>query len=1088
MAISNRERIAKGLDLVRIGLAPFVERELKDALGPYWVEEVSQRLMDGLPKAKDGAINWDTQLLLKVMSDNWMTVFKKTLGHAERALVGELREVRNRWAHEQTFSSDDTYRALDSIQRLLQAISAADDVSTLEQSKQELLRAVFAEQARQKTRYQVSVEGKPKAGLQFWRDVITPHPDVASGRYLQAEFAADLAQVYRGEGSDEYRDPIEFYRRTYLTDGLRKLLVGALERFTGSGGDPVVELQTNFGGGKTHSMLALYHLVGAATTTDLPGIEGILQEVGIDQVPKTRRAVLVGTALSVGQHKPKDDGTVARTMWGEMAWQLGGKAGYQFVAESDEKGVSPGSNVLTSLLRECAPCLVLIDEWVTYARQLINKNDLPAGNFEAQATFAQALTEAAKAVDGALVVASIPSSNIEVGGDHGRHALDTLKNIFERVGTPWRPATAGEGFEIVRRRLFEPLVDKEQFANRDAVIDAFSKMYRDAQNDFPVGCGEGSYRRKLEAAYPMHPELFERLYEDWSTLDKFQRTRGVLRLLARAIHSLWEGGDKSLLIMPASLPMDDPGLKDELTRYLDDNWEPIISADVDGPNSLPRELDGSTPNLGRYSACRRVARAVYVGSAPGSRGANPGVDDRQVRLACTQPGETAATFGDALRRLTDKATYLYVDGNRYWYSTQPSVTRIAADRARQVEPEAVQDELVSRLRKYGDKGEFDKVHVAPESTIDVPDECSAKLVIFGPQHAYTKGKADSPGLIFAKEILSNRGGSPRLNRNMLVFLAPDKSRIDDLEDSTRQYLAWASICKEHEKLELTPSQKRQAESKRNSAEETVGLKIKESWVYVLVPSQPDPKGSIEWEEVRANGTEGLASRTSAKLVKDEYLVPSMSAMTLAHWLDRFLWPEEAHIPFSQLEEYLCRYLYLPRIKDRSTLVRAVQDGAADLGLDFFAVAAGYDAERKRYLGLRSGSANVIIEKSTLLVRPSAAQDQILTQPGGETIGRRPTRETPVLKGTSESATTEPGLTQPNFFHGSVKLNPTRVGRDAGRVAEEVLQHLSTLPGAKVEVSLEIQVRVPDGLDEKVVRTVTENANTLSFNSHGFEKE
>lgn len=160
-------------------------------------------------------------------------------------------------------------------------------------------------------------------------------------------------------------------------------------------------------------------------------------------------------------------------------------------------------------------------------------------------------------------------------------------------------------------------------------------------------------------AYPIHPEMFDRLYNDWSTLDKFQRTRGVLRLMAAVIHSLWERQDANLLIMPANVPVDDALVQFELTRYLEDQWPPVLEKDVDGVNSLPLAIDReNAPTLGRYSACRRVARTIYMGSAPVQKAANRGIDERHVKLGCVQPGEAVATFGDAIRRLTDRASYL----------------------------------------------------------------------------------------------------------------------------------------------------------------------------------------------------------------------------------------------------------------------------------------------------------------------------------------------------------------------------------------------------------------------------------------------
>jgi Swt1-like HEPN/Protein of unknown function (DUF499) len=378
-----------------------------------------------MPGKGDGEEHWDTQALLLVMWDQWNVVFRNVLGQSERTLVSELREVRNKWAHQEPFSTDDAYCALDSIQRLLTSVSAVDQATEVERQKQELLRIRFEEQARKEVRKAAvaPIEGQPVGGLRSWRDVITPHPDVASGRYQQAEFAADLGQVARGEGVDEYRNPREFFQRTYLTEGLRHLLTNALLRLDANVGDPVVELLTNFGGGKTHSMLALYHLVSGVPVSELPGIEPVLQAAGISAAPLAQRAVLVGTALSPGQAHTKHDGTVVRTLWGDLAWQLLGEDGYALVAEADRQGVSPGSDVLRQLFAAASPCLILIDEWVAYMRQLYGVPGLPAGSFDANLSFAQSLTEAAKAAPKTLLVASIPASDIEIGGEGGHEAV-----------------------------------------------------------------------------------------------------------------------------------------------------------------------------------------------------------------------------------------------------------------------------------------------------------------------------------------------------------------------------------------------------------------------------------------------------------------------------------------------------------------------------------------------------------------------------------------------------------------------------------------------------------------------------------------
>ncbi|MGA1285184.1 MAG: Swt1 family HEPN domain-containing protein, partial [Prochlorothrix sp.] len=657
MAITNHERVGRALKLLQEGLLPYFDREMKAKYGTQWCLRAATILDTDSTKAQKMVLE-DLHSLLRVMSIEWKAVFGNTLGKADRNLLEECREIRNAWAHNSTCSGEDTYRALDSVTRFLTAISAPQ-AETIAKQKQELLRQRFEEQARHAQRRVATTptEGQPQEGLKPWRDLVTPHPDVSSGQFQQAEFAADLWEVYLDLGSDEYRDPTEFYRRTYLTEGLQQLLSNALRRLSGQGGDPVVELQTNFGGGKTHAMLALFHLCNALHISDLPGLEEIFQALQLEQPPQNVNiAVLVGNKLQPSgilpyatQHDSQNRPPI-NTLWGELAWQLGGAEGYELVRQADETSTNPG-DTLKVLFNRFSPCLILIDEWVSYARQLHETRDLAGGSFDTQFTFAQTLSESAKNAKDTLLVVSIPASDIEKGGEKGYEATERLKNAIGRVESPWRPASAEESFEIVRRRLFQSNTDPGLFVQRDAVIRAFSDLYRSQSQEFPAECKEGDYERRMRNAYPIHPEFFDRLYSDWSTLDKFQRTRGVLRLMAKVIHCLWERNDKSLMILPAQVPMDDAQVQSELTRYLEDNWIPIIDKDVDGANSLPLSLDRTNPNLGRYSACRRVARTIYLGSAPTLRAANRGLEDRRIKLGCVQPGESVATFGDALRRL-----------------------------------------------------------------------------------------------------------------------------------------------------------------------------------------------------------------------------------------------------------------------------------------------------------------------------------------------------------------------------------------------------------------------------------------------------
>lgn len=1121
MAITNQERVAKALELLKDGLASFVEREIQEAVKNRAVNMETVRRFAEDPKLASKPISqWDVSALLKLMIETWREVFRNTLGHAERSLVSEIREHRNSWAHQNAFSSDDADRALDSIQRLLTAVSAsqADEVGRM---KMELRRLIFDEQARSERRKSAgtAVESQVTGSLKPWREVVSPHRDVASGRYQQAEFAADLWQVHLGEGSDEYRNPGEFFRRTFLTQSLKQLLIGGMQRLAGSGGDPVVQLQTNFGGGKTHSMLALYHLFSGKTAGEMLGVDALMADAGIRALPKNvTRAVLVGNKISPGNPSVKSDGTVVKTLWGELAWQLGGRKAFDLVRQDDERATSPG-DALRVLMNDYGPCLILIDEWVAYARQLHDEGDLPAGSFETHFSFAQALTESAKLAKKCLLVVSLPSSDTatsphaqgddeEVGGVRGRAALARLRNVIGRVESSWAPASTEEGFEIVRRRLFEPLTEREQFTGRDNVARAFADVYRAQHQEFPPECRDSDYEQRLRGAYPIHPEVFDRLYTDWSTLVKFQRTRGVLRLMAAVIHSLWEKGDRNPLIMPANIPIDDPRVRDELTRYLSDHWKPIIEKDIDGPNALPLRIDGEVPNLGRYAATRRVARTLYLGSAPTSSAANRGIEDRRIKLGCVMPGEQPAVFGDALRRLSSAATYLYQDGPRYWYSTQPTVTKIAEDRAEQLKrnPDPVTAEIERRLKEnLRTTGEFQRIHIVPRSNGDVPDDMDARLVVLGIDHPYSKD-ANNKAQEQATDILRNRGSAPRLFQNALVFLAVDEARLQDLDEAVRRYLAWSSVLDETEALNLDPHQVRQAEGQQKSADGAVEARLPEAYQWLLVPIQQRPQDPVAWQSYRLTGQDHLAVRVGKKLRSEDLLAPSFAGTRLRMELDKIpLWRGN-HVTIRQLADDFARYIYLPRLSGPDVLATAARDGVALLlwRQDTFGYADSYDEETARYRGLRCGQRVEFIDQASggLLVKPDIASKQLEAD---QATSAAPAASGAIPSGSASSAT--PGIpgqsggngsgaaagnagttpaARPNRYYGTVSLDAARVGRDAGKIAEEVIAHLSGLLGAEVKVTLEIEASVSSGIPENVVRTVTENGRTLKFSNQGFE--
>jgi len=1096
MAKSTRQHVFEGMELLPEGLIPFVEKRLESSLSGHWQVEVVQRVQGLKPNSQGTAIAWDQQGLLKAMMAFWKDAFGTVLGHPERSYVSELLDVRNKLAHNENFTYDDAERALDTMRRLLEAVSASEVAEKISASRDTILRTKYAElqrnEERRKTqRSEISVE--TVAGLMPWREVVEPHQDVATGEFQQAEFAADLAKVHNGSAPSEYRNPREFFARTYLTEGLSNLLLGAAKRLSGAGGDPVVELQTNFGGGKTHSMLALYHMVSGTPAGDLPGLDQLLSRNGLTVPGKINRAVLVGTSRGPQDVINLEGGRKIRTTWGELAWQLGGEELFEMVAENDARGIAPGSNLLEAIFKKCSPCLILIDEWVAYLRQIYKVEGLPSGSFDANLSFVQALTEAVKASPGTLLVASLPASQIEVGGEGGHEALARLKQTFSRVESSWRPASQEESYEIVRRRLFKE-IPGDKFHHRDNTLKQYAKLYRENANDFPQGCADEDYRRKLEKAYPIHPELFDQLYTSWGSLEKFQRTRGVLRLMAQVIHELWMGNDPSVMIMPGSVAISSARVEPELLHYLDTSWQSIIAGDVDGITSTPYKVDQSAPNLNRYSATRRVARAVFMGTAPTHGQENKGLDDKQINLGVVQPGERPAIFGDALRRLTNQAKFMHSDLGRYWYSMSASLNRIAADRAGQFEEALVLMEidkaLVSYVNGLGDRGLFDAIQIAPGSSSDVPDERGGvRAVVLGVAHSHT-GRDGSDAHTEAKDILMQRGSTPRVYRNMLVFLAAEQRQLDNLKSAMRSALAWAEIVKQTDRLNLTQSDEALAKSKVAEANETLRTRMKEAWCYLLYPVQDSAQADLTWTSAKIPAQDGLLSRASKKLVSDEGLFPEFGPARLDRELQKYIWQDKPHLSLKDLAEYLNRYTYLPRFQNQQVLVKAVQAAISGMLPGPFAYAERWDEATQTYHGLaieKAGNVPVVIDSDSVIIKPDVALSKLaVPKPvmpagnDGNIDGQTSEPSAGGATGGSDEPTAPRPEKLPTRFIGTVMISPERPAREIHQIVEAIVEQLTTMPGSDVSLKLEIDAEIPGGLDRAKVRTLLENATTLGF--------
>jgi predicted AAA+ superfamily ATPase len=1116
MATSNRDRVGRMFETLSPALDSFIGGALaaKVPAGKDWTMLVAAK------DARNGIAgkeyhHGDPQVQLRMLTENiphqlqpgWFP-FDGLMTPVHKSYASELRDARDSWAHHKSFTDDDAYRVLDTAERLLNAVNAGDAAEQIAKVRLDLRRVTADKDDRRTLR--TAVANPASAGLRPWREVLQPHDDVASGTFQAAEFAADLYKVASNTGvGKDYTDPVEFFARTYLTEGLRDLIGRAVARLSGDdNASPVINLQTNFGGGKTHSMLSLWHLAHGTPRGAFPQeLQELLGGCGYDAVPGgIRRVALVGNHLSPSG-ETKTDGTKVRTMWGELAWQLGGPQGYALVADADASGTAPGA-ALHDLLAAYAPAVILIDEWVAYARQLYEPaTSLVAGTFDTQFTFAQALTEAVKGTSGVLLAISIPASHSpddtpvagtaeEVGGAHGLEALQRLQNVIRRVAQQWHPASSAEAYHIVRQRLFVK-ADATALAAIGATATAFGEMYRKYPDDFPREARDPAYEARIRHTYPIHPELFDRLYEDWSSLERFQRTRGVLRLMNTVIHALWVGEDAAPLIMPGSIPLATAAVNSELTQYLQDSWKAIIDADVDGPNSEPAKIDAAKPLFGQRHLTKRLARTVFFGAAPTIGTAQKGLETQRLFLGTAVPGDVPGNFHSALAQIADRTTYFYSGSGKYWYDLQANISRRAKDQAERLHPEDVWAQIVERLKDQSrTRAAFAGVHVCPDSNADIPDTDEARLVVLHPKAPYQRKDPDCAAMTFARSATEHRGTANRAYRNMLVYLAPDIDRMAELDHAVREYLGWSHVLEKQDELDLTQNQKNQASDKRKQADQTVTSRLLGAYQWALIPEQPEPGGPFVITSTKAEGqATALAERVADRLGKDGALTTQQAPAAIRYALDHkvpSMWAA-GHVSVGDLWKVYASYPYMPRLRDRSVLNAGLTAPMLIWDTDGFALADGYDETTGQYHGLvlPNDHTTLGISDATLIVKPADARSQrgleLSKQQATDGVRANDLTTTMDPANDNPNATTVRAASGKTRYFASKKLSPDRYGTDFKKIVDEVLAHLAATDGVALTVRVEVHAEAPGGFDTSKIRTVSENARTLKFEESEFEE-
>ena len=865
-----------------------------------------------------------------------------------------------------------------------------------------------------------------------WHEVVVPHPDIRAGEFDESVFAADLSDVIADRGPLEYRDAQTFFRKTYPTQGLVTLLSAIVSRLSGKGkGEAVIQIQTPFGGGKTHSLIALYHLLKAPQ--DLQGSEvvsEVLKKAELKAIPAARIVTFTGTAAD----------PLGKTPWGEIAQQLGR---YELLSEHDRKRRAPGKELLHKILGD-EPTLLLMDEVAEYI--------VKAKDFSDQAiAFFQELTETVKVLPQCALVVTLPSS--APYGEEGERALNQLQRVFGRVEAIYTPVEGEEIYEIIRRRLFEDTPDPSE-ARR--VAESYWEMYQRLGEDVPREVREPAYRDKLRKAYPFHPELIDLLFERWSTYPSFQRTRGVLRFLAEVVADLYRRKHSAPLIHPAHLNLANPAIRRELLKHIGNEYEGVIAADIADGNAKAQKIDRELGSeYARFGIATRLATAIFFGSFSGSE--KKGLGIQRLRLALLQEGIPSALVGDALRRLEKELWYLHVEGGFYAFSSQPNLNRVIIEKEEAVKDDLIMKEIRSRLEQLA--GKELRVTLWPKTSQDVPDTKELKLVILAPEYSKQSGTSGA----FVDELLKKCGTTFRTYQNTLLVLAPDGGEFASARQQIKRLLALRAISDDKTlKRQLSDENKKTLESKiKNLEEERIPFSLLSVYRHLAKLGE---KG-VEWIDLGLPtvGERGsLAKRVLEYLKSQEVLLELISPSNL---LRKALREDEQEKPISEISEAFLRYPQLPMVQNLAVIEQAISQGVRD---GMFAVKIGDKVYFKVAPPAEIRSANAqLIRKELVQQAPSVAEPL------------------PQVREAVPAAPSEPGVKAPTSAAPSPKTGVRhlrlRVKMPWDKFSDFVRGVIMPLQSEKAELDVEVLLHArsesggikPETLESKVKETLSQ---------------
>lgn len=772
--------------------------------------------------------------------------------------------------------------------------------------------------------------------LQPWYAVATPHEDIRAGRLSEAVFAANLWAVHQGTAPPVYADPEAFFAKTFLTAGLGNTLRRVAQALCGAAdaGNRVLSLQTAFGGGKTHALVGLWHLARHTEVIRRSPACADLRAVLGDHLPDAVRGVAVFTnqTCDVVQGRQTPEGVHTHTLWGELAVQLGGAALYQRVAANDRARTVP-QGLFVEILRQAAPCLILLDEIADYCvgAAAVQVGDVTLA--DQTISFIQQLTEAVQQVPGVALVATLPASHLEVASsEKGQEILNRLERRFGRMGADVKPVADDEIYEVVRRRLFESLGDPR---DHEAVADAYLRMYQEHRHELPSEATRGSYKERILNAYPFHPTLIDALYLRWGSHGDFQRTRGVLRLLASIVGDLWQRRHTETqsqpLIQPCHINWHLDPLHAALTRLWGAAYDSVVAADVVGERANAVQLDEERGgDYRRERIAQGLAAAILLGSF-GGQAERAGFSTRELKLCVARPEVNWAYLDGALLELETRGFYLRAAdaagaGKRYWFSSKPTLTKLIVQYRSQFAARAVDDDIIRTLHEQVANL---RAGVAPWRVIvhpstDLPEQKTLTLLVMPPDCAYAPNGTAASVLQRVLQLSTKCGNRDRLYRNTLLFLLPSARGLERLRSALREVAALEAVQRDYAD-QLDAEQREDLKKRLEEARKAVGQALGVAYAHVARVEGHDV-AVTDVAEAKPSFAEHLQAVWRQVVEEEEWVLRRVGAVTLQKV---GLVPTEGGIRVKDAIEAFLRYTDKPMIAAPSAVTEGLQQACQD---------------------------------------------------------------------------------------------------------------------------------------------------------------